>query len=127
MQDIKITIEDVVFFLDMIDSTKSPNFKPKMYKQKPYYTLFKDKDSGDYKRFVSIYKTIRNVLPKRMQIVLNEIYGVDKKECPQLKPVGVILNISPERVRQIIYRAESILAKELSLAFGNNIKNKAWR
>ncbi|MEH7239438.1 sigma factor-like helix-turn-helix DNA-binding protein [Bacillus sp. JJ1562] len=76
---------------------------------------------------MSIYKTIRNVLPERMQIVLNEIYGVDKEECSKLKPVGVILNISPERVRQIIYRAESILAKELSLAFGNNKKNKAWR
>ena len=99
----------------MIDSVRSPNYKPEMYKPKPYYALFKDKASEDYRRFISIYKAMRNALPERMQFVLNEIYGVDKEECSKLKTVGVILNVTPERVRQIIYSAERILGTELSL------------
>lgn len=111
----KFTAEDAVFFLDMIDSIWSSNWKPKMYKQKPYYGLFKDRDSDDYIRFISVYKATRDVLSERMQIVLNEIYGVDKEECSKLKTVGVILNVSPERVRQIIYKAESKLARKVAL------------
>lgn len=41
----KFTVEDAVFFLDMINSVKSPNQEPIMNKPKPYYALFKGKDS----------------------------------------------------------------------------------
>ncbi|TWE08768.1 sigma-70-like protein [Neobacillus bataviensis] len=108
----ELTRNDVIFFMDMIDSVWSPNFKPQIFKQKPYYKILNQKNSDDYKRFLGVYKAIRHVLTERELTVLDEIYGVDK-EGSQLKTIAAILNISPERVRQISKEAENKLAKKL--------------
>lgn len=55
---------------------------------------------------MGVYKAIRHVLTERELTVLDEIYGVDK-EGSQLKTIAAILNISPERVRQISKEAEN--------------------
>lgn len=114
MEDMKFTVEDAVFFLDMIDSAWSPNWEPKMYKQKPYYALFKDKDSDDYKRFLGVYNAMRNELSERDQFVLDEIYGVDR-DCAKLKTVAAMLGITPARVSQIIAKGERNLGEKLSV------------
>ncbi|MGG3471315.1 hypothetical protein ABES02_28075 [Neobacillus pocheonensis] len=44
---IKITWEDAVYFMDMVDSTQSPNFVPKMYRSKPYLKILSEKDSNE--------------------------------------------------------------------------------
>jgi DNA-directed RNA polymerase sigma subunit (sigma70/sigma32) len=98
----KWTRDDAIFFMDMVGSTRSPNFvPPQLGKVKPYKKIVKEKDSIDTKRFIGLYKSIRHRLNEREVIILNEMYGVDKESPATLKTVGQLLNISPERVRQI--------------------------
>ena len=42
MGEKEMTKEDVLFYLDMIDSSHGPSFKPKIGKLKPYYPLLKE-------------------------------------------------------------------------------------
>lgn len=113
MEDgINITREDVIFFMDMVGSTLSPNVVPKMYRPKPYFKILMKKGSDDYNRFIGIYKVMIHVLTEREQIILNEMYGVDK-ESAHLKTVAELLNLSPERVRQIRNQAEYKIIRRL--------------
>ncbi|MGG3471316.1 sigma factor-like helix-turn-helix DNA-binding protein [Neobacillus pocheonensis] len=53
-----------------------------------------------------------HVLNEREQIILNEMYGVNK-ERTYLKTVAELLNLSPERVRQLRNRAEYKMIRRL--------------
>ena len=113
MKDItKLTHNDAIFFLDMINSTRSPNYEPGFYKRKTYYKLLKHQNSDDYRRFISVYKAMRHILTEREQIVLNKVYGTDG-EPSNLKSVGAMLNVSPERAKQIRSKGERKIAREL--------------
>lgn len=113
MDDEKIlTRDDVIFFMDMVASSKSPNYVPKLPKIKPYNKILKERNSIDFKRFIRVYKAVRHILSNRELIILDEVYGVNK-ERSSLKTVGEMLNISPERVRQIRAKAEYKIVDEL--------------
>jgi DNA-directed RNA polymerase sigma subunit (sigma70/sigma32) len=108
----KITRDDAIFFMDMIDSSKSPNHVSKKYKVKPFRKLLKDRNSGDYKRFIELYEKMRHILSETEQVVLDEIYGVSKEPSTLLQ-VSNKLNKSPERARQICVQAQFRLARAL--------------
>jgi DNA-directed RNA polymerase sigma subunit (sigma70/sigma32) len=108
-----ITSEEATFFLYMIGSRESPNYQSNFGKRKPYYTLLKDSESNEYKKFIQTYVAIKYILTEKEQVVLDRCYGVTQKSAP-LHIVGSELNIGPERVRQIKARAEYRLAKRIT-------------
>jgi len=55
MSTVNLTKDDVIFFMDMVGSAKSPNFKPKLYRVKPYYKILDDPYSDELLRFIKIY------------------------------------------------------------------------
>lgn len=123
MDSNNLTKEDSIFFMEMIDSSKSPNFEPKMHQVKPYYKIVNEKDSDDFKRFIKVYNAKRNVLTEREQFILDEIFGVNKN-CSKLKPVAEILNISSSRVRQIRNKAERKITSDLFKDFKMHSKRE---
>jgi DNA-directed RNA polymerase specialized sigma subunit len=108
-----ITINDAIFYLDMIGSSYSPNREHKIGDLKPYYKILDERNSDDFKRFVGVYTSMRDFLSEREQIILNGIYGVNK-ERKTLKTIGEMLNVGPERIRQIGRKAESKIARKIS-------------
>lgn len=120
-----ITIDDKTFFMDMVDSVNTPDFKPKLYKVKPYFKILKNKDSHEFKSFISVYMAFRHILPERKMIILNELYGINK-DSSDLISIGELLNISPERVRQLRTEAEYVLVKEILLSLKDDV-NKKYR
>lgn len=107
-----ITKDDAIFFMDMVDSVKSPNFKPKLFRPKPYYKILDNRDSDEFQRFINIYNKIKHVLEKREQQILYDIYGVHKPRMT-MQEACKPHNISPERVRQIRYKAEMKMVRSL--------------
>jgi DNA-directed RNA polymerase specialized sigma subunit len=110
---VNITRDEAIYFLDMIDSYKSPNFKPMIGRRKPYYIFLKDRESKEYIRFIEIYKLLKNILSEREYLILDLIYGLNQ-ECAPLHIIGEEFNIVTERVRQIRNKAERRLANELT-------------
>jgi len=106
--EVKLTKDDSIFFMDMVGSRKSPNHVPKINKVKPYRKMLKDRNSTEYTRFIRIYKAMRHILSEREMIILDEIYGVNGVNCT-LKTTGEKVNLSPERVRQICKKSENKL------------------
>lgn len=100
--------------MDMVGSTRSPNVVPKMYRQKPYNKILTEKDSDNYKRFIAIYNAMSIALTERENTILNNIYGINNERA-NLKTVGEMLNISPERVRQIRNHAEYKIVRRLMI------------
>ncbi|MFC2947620.1 sigma factor-like helix-turn-helix DNA-binding protein [Virgibacillus sediminis] len=111
-QENNLSKDDAIFFMDMVGSVKSPNFETRMNGVKPYYKIIKERDSNKFRRFIRIYIALRHILSEREQVVLNELYGLIK-EGSQLKTVGALLNITPERVRQIRNQAERKIVREV--------------
>jgi DNA-directed RNA polymerase specialized sigma subunit len=105
--------EDVIFFLDMINSHRSPNFKGQFGAKKPYIVLLKERDSMEYRRFVEIYQDIKHILLERERLILDRYYGIYQK-TDYLKNIGKEFNIRGERVRQLIAKAEYCIANELA-------------
>jgi DNA-directed RNA polymerase sigma subunit (sigma70/sigma32) len=108
----KLTRDDAIFFMDMIEYVWGPNFAPKLYKVKPYTKILNDKNSNNFKRFIRLYKSMSHVLSERELIILDEVYGVNK-ESTSLKKIAELLNISPERVRQLRNGAENKIGSEI--------------
>ncbi|WML26283.1 hypothetical protein [Neobacillus sp. OS1-33] len=108
----ELTKDDAIFFMDMVASVWSPNFVSKLYKAKPYIKILTEKVSDNYKRFIGLYTAMSYLLSERELIILNGIYGVNKERA-RLKSVAKLLNLSPERVRQIRNEAEKKIAKKL--------------
>jgi DNA-directed RNA polymerase sigma subunit (sigma70/sigma32) len=100
---------DAIFYLGMIDSSFG--------EVKPYYKVLDERDSDEYKRFIGVFLVISGSLSEKEQFILNELYGVNEKR-KTLKAIGEMLNIGPERVRQIAKKAEfkmrSILKKRIN-------------
>lgn len=115
-----ISMEDVIFFLDLINSFHSPNYKPQLGIKKPYIALLKERNSTEYKRFVEIYQALKHILLERERLILDRYYGIHQKTV-YLKVIGKEFNIGGERVRQIIAKAENRLATEL--AKGQRLKS----
>ncbi|ETI70555.1 sigma factor-like helix-turn-helix DNA-binding protein [Neobacillus vireti] len=109
----KITRNDEIFYLDMIGRNKE------IHALNPYYKILEERNSDDFKRFIGIYTVMREFLSEREQIILNEIYGVNKQRV-KLKAVGEMLNICPERVRQIRRKAEFKIARKISEILKND-------
>ncbi|NMD71530.1 hypothetical protein HHO41_14590 [Bacillus sp. DNRA2] len=72
-EEIKLSREDAIFFMDMVASSKSPNYVPKLPKVKPYNKILKDRNSNDFNRFIRLYKAMRYVLAERELIILDEV------------------------------------------------------
>jgi DNA-directed RNA polymerase specialized sigma subunit len=108
-----ISKEDVIFFLDMVNSNRSPNFNGQFRVKKPYIALLKERNSTEYKRFVEIYQAIKHILLERERLILDRYYGIHQK-TDYLKNIGKEFNIRGERVRQLIAKAENRLANELA-------------
>ncbi|WP_099364492.1 hypothetical protein [Fredinandcohnia onubensis] len=119
METVNISKDDAIFYLDMVNSSKSPNFQGSMHRRKPYYDLFKEKESDEYRRFIFVYNTMKHVISDREQYILNEIYGVEK-ECSKLSLIATTLDVSPERIRAIRNYAERKISTELDLMIKNN-------
>ena len=105
MGEKEITKEDVLFYLDMIDSSYGPSFKPKIGKLKPYYPLLRDRDSVEYKRFIRVYLHYRDCLKEREKTILDFQYGL-KGEIRSLKEMGDYFGLSSSRASQIRNKAE---------------------
>jgi len=105
MQKQSVSYEDAIFYMDMVGSVSSPNFKPKVNRIKPYYEILDNRESKKFQRFVKIYSNQKHILSERERNILDDIYGIfgDRK---LMKEVASIHNITPERVRQIIYKSE---------------------
>lgn len=103
-----ITSDDVIFFMDMVDSAKSPNFKPKFNRVKPYYKILDNPNSDEFLRFIKIYNKTKHILKERERQISDNIYGVHKTRAT-FKEACKPHNITPERVRQILYKAETNL------------------
>ncbi|RCW62968.1 hypothetical protein [Saliterribacillus persicus] len=114
--EINISKEDAIFYLEMIDSVKSPNFKPGLFRRKPYYILIKDRESINYKRFISVYTALRYVLSDREQFILNRVYGINHEVTPT-KNIASSLQITPGRVLTIRNKANVKLAREILKLF----------
>jgi DNA-directed RNA polymerase sigma subunit (sigma70/sigma32) len=54
-------------------------------------------------RFVSVYLNHKSMLTEREQIVLDSVYGV-KGQPLKLREVPEIIEFTPERVRQLVYK-----------------------
>ncbi|MFZ3580526.1 sigma factor-like helix-turn-helix DNA-binding protein [Virgibacillus sp. DJP39] len=119
----ELTRDEAIFFLDMVGSVKSPNKKTKSTRVKPYYSILNDRDSDDFKKFIDIYKSLKHILPERKQMIMDEIYGINKPGV-SLKTVASSINITRERVRQICHEAEVAMAKEIVRRLGgiSNLK-----
>ncbi|WHY75697.1 sigma factor-like helix-turn-helix DNA-binding protein [Neobacillus sp. WH10] len=109
----KMTRDDAIFYLDMIGSSRSPNQKHKIGELKPYYKILGERNSDDFRRFIRIYTEMKHLLTDKEQFILNEIYGVNK-EREKLKTIGKMLNVGPERIRQIGTKAEYKIARIIS-------------
>ena len=107
-----IIIYDATFYLDMIGSSLSPNKEHKIGDRKPYYKILDERNSDDFKRFVGVYTLMRDFLSEREQVILNELYGVNKERAT-LKTIGEMLNVGPERIRQIGRKAEFKIARKI--------------
>ncbi|WP_442915552.1 sigma factor-like helix-turn-helix DNA-binding protein [Mangrovibacillus sp. Mu-81] len=73
--------------------------------RKRYYNILHNKESEEYKRFISVYLNHKSMLTEREQIVLDSVYGVKGKPL-KLREVAEIIEVTPERVRQLIYKSE---------------------
>lgn len=105
MDNIKLTIDDINLFLDLIRSRYGPNYEPGFFKVKPYIKTLKNKNSEESQRFIKVYNSVRHFLTDKESKILDELYGINK-ESSSLKDVALMFNISPERVRQIRNKAE---------------------
>jgi DNA-directed RNA polymerase specialized sigma subunit len=105
--------EDIVFFLDMMNSHHSPNFKRQYGIKSPYVSLLKGRSSTEYKRFITIYRSMNHIFMERERLILDRYYGV-LEPTVSLKIIGKEVNLTAERVRQLIAKAENLLAKELA-------------
>lgn len=105
-----ITEEDVDFFRDMVNLSRT--IKPKFYRHKPYYKILDDPQSEEFQRFIKIYNKTKYILNEREQEILDALYGIHKPRVT-LKEASKPHNITPERVRQIVSRAERKIIRKL--------------
>ena len=111
--------DDAIFFMGMVNSAKSPNHVPGFYKSKPYYKILDNRESAQFQRFMKIYIAQKYVLTVRERQILNDLYGFDKPRLT-LKNVGILHNITQERVRQIRQYAERKIVNELMEQSGSS-------
>lgn len=107
-----ITIDDAIFYMEMIRSVWSPYYEPQYGKRKPYLKILKDRESIEYNRFIKVYRVIKHILSDREQFILDQVYALNNSRAPH-REIGEQLDVSPERIRQIIKKAENTLAREL--------------
>ncbi|MCP3027748.1 sigma factor-like helix-turn-helix DNA-binding protein [Halobacillus sp. A5] len=108
-----ITKNDAAFYRNMIGLGIK---NPQKSKRSPFYNLLKDCNSEEYMRFIKVYKTMQYVLSEREKLVLNKIYGVDS-EIEVMINIAKEINVTRERVRQIRYRANVKILRELNRRF----------
>lgn len=108
----EVTKEDVLYFFHMRNSEK-------MGLMKRYYSILHTKESEEYMRFINVYLKYKYVLSEREQLVLDSVYGV--KGTPlKLREVAEIIEVTPERVRQLVYKSERRLVNFLCQTYGVN-------
>ncbi|ALX49070.1 hypothetical protein [Lentibacillus amyloliquefaciens] len=78
MDDRTITSDDAIFFMDMVNSARSPNHVPGFYRVKPYYKILDDPESNEFQRFIKVYNASKHVLQEREQKILAIRYLVLK-------------------------------------------------
>lgn len=107
MEKRDITRNDAIFFIDMLGYPGS-RIDPKLHRPKPYYKILKESQSDDFLRFMNVYNEAKHILSERERQILDSIYAKTtyKEAC---KPHG----ITPERVRQIVYKSEKKIVKYL--------------
>ncbi|MFT4416045.1 sigma factor-like helix-turn-helix DNA-binding protein [Fredinandcohnia humi] len=104
-----ITREDVLYYLEM-------RTKEKTHEKKRYYKIIKDRESQEYKKFINVYLETKSVLSDREQVIMDSIYGVSGKPM-KLKEVGEMIGLTPERIRQLIYKSERKITTALCRKF----------
>lgn len=110
----ELEYDDIIHFLDLIDSMYSPNFTPEIGRRRPYWKLFKEenRNSTEYKRFIKVYSYVKEDLNEREIFVLDYFYGVSGKFLLG-SDVAKMLNISSSRVTQIRRYAERKMGRKL--------------
>ncbi|GAB4074606.1 hypothetical protein GCM10028778_21090 [Barrientosiimonas marina] len=111
-----ITSDDVIFFMDMVNSPRSPNHIPGFHQPKPYYKILDDPESEEFRRFIKVYNAEKHVLKEREQKILADLYGVTHPKV-NLKEASAIYNVTPERIRQIRQKAERKITTSLLKRF----------
>ncbi|WML56661.1 sigma factor-like helix-turn-helix DNA-binding protein [Neobacillus sp. PS2-9] len=106
-----MTKDNAIFFMDMVDSVKSPNFVPVLFKPRPYIKLLQNKGE-DYQRFIGLYAMMKYILSEREVFVLDSIYGINKEKAT-FEEIGKMLNLSRSRIAHIRNDAEVKLVREL--------------
>ena len=100
----ELEYDDIIHFLDLIDSMYSPNFTPEIGRRRPYWKLFKEENRN------SSY--VKEDLNEREIFVLDYFYGVSGKFLLG-SDVAKMLNISSSRVTQIRRYAERKMGRKL--------------
>ncbi|MBD8067797.1 sigma factor-like helix-turn-helix DNA-binding protein [Bacillus sp. PS06] len=93
-----ISREDALYYVEMLGNER-------IHKTKRYYKLLNDRESFDYKRIINVYLEHKNYLSEREKFVLVSIYGVKEKPM-KLREVGAMLELTPERIRELIQKGE---------------------
>lgn len=107
-----ITSDDAIFFMDMVNSSQSPNHVNGFYQMKPYYKILDYPDSDEYQRFVKVYHAEKHILTAREQNILSDLYGLINPRV-NLKRAGDLHHVTPERIRQIRQKSERKIARSL--------------
>ncbi|WP_390216901.1 sigma factor-like helix-turn-helix DNA-binding protein [Halobacillus seohaensis] len=110
-----ITKNNAAYYMNMIGFGKEAP-QNSHSNRSPFYDLLKDCNSEEYMRFIKVYKTMQYVLSKREKLVLDKIYGVDS-EIEILREIAKEINVTQERVRQIRYKANVKISRELKRIF----------
>lgn len=121
MDDRTITSDDAIFFMDMVNSARSPNHAPKFYQVKSYYKILDDPNSNEFQRFIKVYNAGKYILKEREQMILDDLYGINKPRVTH-KKASIPHNITQERVRQICYKAELKIVTYLLKQFKGLLK-----
>ncbi|WP_421379591.1 hypothetical protein ACOJQI_15845 [Bacillus salacetis] len=99
----EITKEDVIYFIYMRNSEKGGS-------SKRYYKILHNKESEEYKKFINVYLKHKHLLSVREQLVLDSVYGVNGTPL-KLRELAEIIEVTPSRVNQLIYKSERKLAE----------------
>ncbi|MGK5654947.1 hypothetical protein ACSNN6_29615 [Brevibacillus formosus] len=110
--------EDVIFFLDAIGSTSSPNTTYRFNKRSPYMEYLKDRNSEQCRRFLRVAEVLWPLVKNdRKAVVLESRWGI-YEGIISLKDLGVRLGLKiNESVRYLQKKCEGELAKQLAEHF----------
>lgn len=115
MSNVSVTKEEIIYFLDMIDSSHSPNCVPQIGRRRPYWKLLKNRKNNvdEYERFLKVYLFTKDILSEKEQFILDKVYGVDDEIHTETQ-VAKIMKLSKSRIGYLKRMAELAIERNLN-------------